>query len=311
MTFVGIDVSKQRLDVYLRPSGETWSCDNDDDGHQSLAAKLRTHNPTLVVLEATGGYQAGVAAVLALAGLPVAVVNPRQVRDFAKATGKLAKTDVLDAGILAFFGEAIRPEPRPLPDEETLELQALMTRRRQLIDMRTAEENRLQVTRVAKVRDDIEETLRWLKKRVRDVETDINTTVRKSRVWREKEDLMQSFKGIGPTTARTMLVGLPELGKLNRREIAALAGLAPFNKDSGTFRGARQIRGGRPEVRALLYMASMSAVRFNPPIRAFYKRLVEAGKPKRLALIACARKILTILNAMIRTSSRWNGELPA
>lgn len=311
MTFVGIDVSKLRLDVFVRPSGEVWSCNNDEDGHQSLAAWLVKHAPKVVVLEATGGYQAEAAAVMALAGLPVAVVNPRQVREFARATGKHAKTDALDAEVLAFFAEAIKPEPRPLPDEETLELQGLMTRRRQLIDMRTAEENRLQITRVKKVRADIEETLKWLKKRVKDVETDINTTVRKSPVWREKEDLMLSFKGIGPTTARTMLVGLPELGSLNRREIAALAGLAPFNQDSGSFRGHRKIRGGRPEVRALLYMASLSAVQFNPPVKAFYKRLLAAGKPKRLALVACARKILTILNAMVRSSTKWNGALTA
>lgn len=311
MVFVGIDVSKQRLDVYVRPMGEVWSCTNDDDGHQALAVRLIAHAPTVVVLEATGGYQAAVAAALALVGLPVAVVNPRQVRDFARATGKLAKTDAIDAAVLANFGEAIKPEPRPLADEETLELQGLMTRRRQLIDMRTAEENRLQGSRVAKVRLDIEETLAWLKKRVRDVEDEIDTTIRKSPVWREKEDLLRSFKGIGPTSARTMLVALPELGKLNRREIAALAGLAPFNQDSGTFRGKRRIRGGRPEVRTILYMASLSAARFNAPIRAFYKRLVDAGKPKRVALIACARKILTILNAMVRSSTPWNGSLSA
>jgi transposase len=308
LVFIGIDVSKDRLDVHVRPSSQTFSVANDESGHAELVQRLVPLAPTLVVLEATGGYQAQVAAGLGLALLPVAVVNPRQVRDFAKATGRLAKTDVLDASVLAHFAEAVKPEPKPLLEADALELQALMVRRRQLIDMTTAEKNRLETCHVVKVRRDIEETLAWLKKRLRDVDRDIDHTVKRSPVWREKDDLLQSFKGIGPTSARTMLIALPELGRLNRREIAALAGLAPFNRDSGRYRGERNIRGGRPEVRAVLYMAAIAASRFNPQIRALYQRLVGAGKAKKVALIACARKTLTILNAMVRDGVAWRSE---
>lgn len=305
MTFVGIDVSKQRLDVHARPSGEHWSVANDESGHAELARKLLALSPELVVLEATGGYQAQVAAALALQQLKVAVVNPRQVRDFARATGRLAKTDTIDAEALAHFAESIRPEPRPLLDEDTLELQALMTRRRQLIDMRTAETNRLDTCRVERVRKDIQKTVAWLTRRIGDVDDDIDKRIRKTPLWREREDLLSSVNGIGKTTARTLMTELPELGTLNRRQIAALAGLAPFNSDSGQRTGKRQIRGGRPEVRSMLYMASISAVRFNPQLREMYRRLLAAGKAKKVALVACARKLLTVLNAMVRTKTPW------
>lgn len=310
MVFVGIDVSKHRLDVHARPSSEAWSVDNDVKGHARLAEKLSAMNPTLVVLEATGGYQAAVAAELAAAKLAVAIVNPRQVRDFAKATGKLAKTDEIDAAVLAHFAEAVRPEPRPMPDELTVEIQALVVRRRQLIDMRTAETNRLETCRVVPVRRNIQKMINMLNRQIEKVDDDIDTTIRNSPVWREREDLLSSVKGVGPTTARTMLTHLPELGSLNRREIAALVGLAPFNHDSGKRRGERKIRGGRTEVRSVLYMATVTAARHNPQIRAFYERLLTVGKKPKVALIACARKLLTILNAMMRTNRPWSPDAP-
>ena len=304
--FVGIDVSKHRLDVHVRPTGEEWSVDNDAKGHAELAGKVRALAPTLVVLEATGGYQAAVVAELGSIGLAVAVVNPRQVRDFAKATGRLAKTDAIDAAVLAHFAESIRPEPRPMPDELTLELQALVTRRRQLIDMRTAESNRLETCHVQQIRRNIQKVINMLTKQIGNVDEDIDKTIRSSPLWREREDLLSSAIGVGTTTARTLLTQLPELGRLNRREIAALVGLAPFNNDSGKRQGHRSIRGGRADVRAVLYMATVSATRFNPQLRAFYTRLVAAGKAKKVALIACARKLLTILNAMMRTKAHWS-----
>ena len=303
--FVGIDVSKHQLDVFVRPSGERWSVENSPKGHAQLVTKLCAVVPTLVVLEATGGYQAAVAGELAAGGLAVAVVNPRQVRDFAKATGRLAKTDEIDATVLAHFAEAVRPEPRPFPDELTLELQALVTRRRQLIDMRTAEINRLETCRVEQVRRNIQKMINLLTKQIDKVDDDLDTTIRRSPAWRDREDLLSSVKGVGSTTARTMLTQLPELGRLNRREIAALVGLAPFNNDSGRRSGQRSIRGGRAEVRSVLYMATVCAVRCNAQIRTVYERLVLAGKKPKVALIACARKLLTILNAMVRTNQPW------
>jgi transposase len=305
VVFVGIDVSKGRLDVCVRPGEQHWSVGNDDKGRGDLVSKLASVSPTLVVLEATGGYQAPVVAELALAGIAVAVVNPRQVRDFAKATGRLAKTDAVDAAAIAHFAESIRPEPRAMVDEQTLELQALMVRRRQLIDMRTAETNRLEACRVERVRKDIHKTISWLTRRIGEVDDDIDKMIRKTPLWREREDLLSSAIGVGKTTARTLLTSLPELGTLNRRQIAALAGLAPFNNDSGKRVGKRSIRGGRAEVRAMLYMATVSAVRFNPALRTMYRRLLDAGKLKKVALVACARKLLTILNAMVRTKSPW------
>ena len=303
--FVGIDVSKPRLDVHVRPSGESWSVANDAQGHGELVRKLRGMSPALVVIEATGGYQASVVAELGANGIVVAVVNPRQVRDFAKATGRLAKTDSIDAAVLAHFAESIRPEPRAMPDEVTIELQALVTRRRQLIDMRTAETNRLETCRVLPVRRNIQKMINMLTKQIGKVDDDIDTTIRNSPLWREREDLLSSAIGVGSTTARTLLTQLPELGSLNRREIAALVGLAPFNNDSGKRSGVRSIRGGRSDVRAVLYMATVAAVRFNPQLRSVYARLLAAGKAKKVALIACARKLLTILNAMMRTQTPW------
>lgn len=303
--FVGIDVSKHRLDVHALPSGEAWSVANDAAGCAELVKRLGDAPPTLVVVEATNGYQASIVAELGAAAIAIAVVNPRQVRDFAKATGRLAKTDAIDAAVLAQFGERIRPEPRPVPDAVTVELQALVTRRRQLIDMRTAETNRLETCRVEQIRRSIQKVINTLNKQLDSVDDDIDTTIRNSPLWREREDLLKSVTGVGKTTARTLLTHLPELGTVNRREIAALVGVAPFNNDSGKRRGARTIRGGRTEVRSVLYMATVSATRWNPQVRETYLRLVAAGKAKRLALIACARKLLTILNAMMRTQTPW------
>jgi transposase len=305
MVFVGIDVSKLRLDVHVRPLGQHWSVDNDETGHAELVGKLKDLSPTLVVLEATGGYQAQVAAEIAMGKMQVAVVNPRQVRDFAKATGRLAKTDTIDAEALAHFAESIRPEPRIMPDEQTVALQELMTRRRQLIEIRTGEINRLETCRSERVRKDLNKTITWLTRRIGQADDDIDKMIRNTPIWREREDLLSSVTGIGTTTARTLLVALPELGHLNRRKIAALVGLAPYNNDSGLRRGQRSIRGGRPEVRSMLYMAAISAVRYNAQISVMYQRLLSAGKTKKVAIVACARKLLTILNAMARDKAAW------
>lgn len=303
--FVGIDVSKQRLDVHVVPEGSSWSVANDEGGHLELVKKLSEKKPELVVLEATGGYQMQAVAALAVHGIPVAVVNPRQVRDYAKAIGRLAKTDEIDALVLASFAQAVRPEPRPLPDEKTVELHAMVNRRRQLIDMRTAETNRLETCWVVRVRKDLQKTITWLNRRIKDVDDDIDKMIRTMPMWREREELLTSPNGVGKTTARTLLTALPELGELNRRQIAALVGLAPFNNDSGTNRGKRSIRGGRAEVRSVLYMATLTATRCNPTIQAMYRRLTAAGKAHKVAMIACARKLLTILNAMVRTNTPW------
>lgn len=308
--FVGIDVSKATLDVAARPGGAAWTAPNDDAGIAALVARLRPLAPTLIVLEATGGFETAAVAALAAAGLTVVVANPRQVRDFARATGQLAKTDKLDAQILALFAERVRPEPRPLPDEAARGLDALLTRRRQLLEMRTAEQNRLSFAPAA-VRRDITQHIRWLERRVRDVDSDLEQAVRTSPVWRLKEDLLRSVPGVGPVVSRTLLGELPELGTLTRKQIAALVGVAPRARDSGTMRGKRMVWGGRSPVRAVLYMSALVAARCNPVIRAFYRRLQAAGKAKKVALVACMRKLLTILNAMIRSNTHWRMPLGA
>ena len=308
--FVGIDVSKATLDVAVRPSGEQWSAANDDGGIPPLVKRLRPLAPALIVLEATGGFETAAVGALAAAGLPVVVANPRQVRDFAKATGQLAKTDVLDAQVLALFAERVRPEPRPLPDEAVRGLDALLTRRRQLLEMRTAEHNRLGLAPVA-VRRDITQHIHWLDRRLRDVDSDLDQAIRSSPVWRAKEDLLRSVPGVGPVVSRTLLGELPELGTLTHRQIAALVGVAPRARDSGTLRGKRVVWGGRAPVRAALYMAALVARRYNPVIRVFYERLRAAGKAPKVALVACMRKLLTILNAMVRSNSYWRMPLGA
>lgn len=303
--FIGIDVAKATLDIATLPDGETWTVTNDDLGIQKLAPQLVALIPTLIVLEATGGFESTVAAALAQLGLPVVIVNPRQVRDFAKALGRLAKTDALDAAILAEFGQKVRPAPRPLPDEAAQFLDALLTRRRQLIDMLTAEKNRLGFAR-GPVKRDITQHIRWLEKRLAEVDGDLREAVSASPLWQAKEDLLRSVPGVGRVTAVTLLAELPELGRLSRREIASLVGVAPLNRDSGTMRGKRMVWGGRAPVRAVLYMATLVGLRHNPILRTFYERLRAAGKPFKVAAIACMRKLLTILNAMVRQERHWD-----
>jgi transposase len=306
--FVGIDVSKDRLDGFARPSGLAFAHDNTDEGIAALVAQLAPLRPTLVVVEATGGLETPLVAALAVAGIPTAVVNPRQARDFAKATGRLAKTDAIDAEALAHFAEAVRPQPRPLPDATTAALQALLARRRQLLDMRTAEQNRLKMgakTLPAAVRRNVEKHVRWLTAQVQELDNDLGAAIEASPLWRAKDDLLRGVPGIGKTVSRTLLAALPELGTLSRQKIAALVGLAPVADDSGRHRGQRHIRGGRTAVRCALYMAALSAARFNPVLRAFYQRLRAAGKLPKVALTAVARKLLTILNAMLRSGQPW------
>lgn len=302
--FIGIDVAKAQLDFACQPSGETGTVPNDDGGIGVLVARLQEHQPTLIVLEATGGYEAAVVAALGTAGLPLVVANPRQVRDFARATGQLAKTDALDAQILALFAERVRPAPRPLPDEAARALDALLTRRRQLVEMLTAERNRLLVARTT-VRRDLQQHIRFLERRLREADDDLHTAVKTSPLWRVKDDLLQSVPGVGRVVSLTLLAELPELGRLSHKEIAALVGVAPLNRDSGTLRGKRLVYGGRAPVRAALYMAALVASKCNPVIRAFYLRLRAAGKPAKVALTACMRKLLIILNAIARNGTPW------
>jgi transposase len=305
--FVGIDVSKAQLDVALRPEGR-FAVPNTEVGIAQVLTRLQAVSPTLVVLEATGGLEIPLTGALAAAGMPVVVVNPRQVRDFAKATGKLAKTDALDAQTLAHFAEVMRPEPRPLPDEQTQTLAALLTRRRQLVEMLTAEKNRLASARPP-VRKSLRTHITWLERELSHTDSDLAHAIRESPVWREKEELLQSTPGVGPVVTTTLLANLPELGTLTAKQIAALVGVAPFNRDSGTLRGKRTVWGGRAQVRAVLYMGTLVATRFNPVIRAFYQRLCAAGKPKKVALTACMRKLLIILNAMLKHRTPWRPEL--
>lgn len=302
--WIGVDVAKAGLDVAVRPSGEHWHVNNDPAGIEELVARVAALAPAGIVLEATGGYELPVAAALAAAQLPAAVVNPRQVRDFAKASGRLAKTDRLDAQVLALFAERMRPDPRPLPDAAAQELQALLTRRGQLMEMRTAERNRLAHAN-RRVRASLEAHIGWLDEQIAAANRELGTTVRESPVWREKDRLLQSAPGVANVTTQTLLAMLPELGTLDRRPIAALVGLAPLNRDSGTLKGKRTCWGGRAPVRAVLYMATMAAIRCNPVIAAYYQRLCAAGKPRMTALVACMRKLLTILNAMLKHNQPW------
>jgi transposase len=302
--FVGIDVAKAQLDIAVRPSGERWAVPNDAGGVVTLVERLQALHPTLIVLEATGGLERIATAALATAGLPVVIVNPRQARDFARATGQLAKTDALDARALAHFADVIRPTPRPLPDAQTQELRALLGRRQQLIGMRTAEQNRLAGTS-ERLTQDIEAHIAWLNARIATLDDALETMLRASPLWRANDDLLQSVPGIGPVCARTLVLELPELGTLNRQQIAALVGVAPLNCDSGTLRGRRTIWGGRAHVRTVLYMGTLVATRYNPRIKTFYERLLAAGKVKKVALTACMHKFLTILNAMLKHRTPW------
>ena len=307
-TFVGIDIAKDQVDVHVHPTDERFQLSRDDAGLAELVARLQPLGPRLVVLEATGGYEIPVAAVLASAGVPVAVVNPRQIRDYARATGQLAKTDALDARLMALFAEAVQPEVRPLPTPEAQALGDLVTRRRQLVDMLGAERNRHQQARDLRLQRRIATHIRWLTKALAEIEADLATRIRSSPIWRERDNLLHSVPGVGDITAYTLIADLPELGHLDRRKIAALVGIAPFNRESGHWRGRRMIAGGRPAVRSVLYMATLTAVRFNPAIAHFYQRLTAAGRPKKVALTAAMRKLLTILNAMLRDQRPWQPE---
>ncbi len=305
MIAVGIDVSKDRLDVAVRPNGEVFAVERKATGLDELIVRLRELGPQLVALEATGGYETIAAAALASAGLPVVIVNPAQVRAFAKALGQRAKTDPIDAAVIAHFAEATRPEGRPLPDEATQMLADLVARRRQIVEMIVAERQREKRMTRPHLQADIARLIKTLEKELSKLDREIDDVVRGSPAWREREDLLASVPSVGPVIARTLIADLPELGTLSRRQVAALVGLAPFTRQSGQWRGRSFIGGGRKTVRTVLFMGAVVAMRFNPVLRAFFLRLVDAGKPKMVALIAVARKLLTILNAMVRDNRRW------
>jgi transposase len=303
--FIGIDVAKDRLDVHLRPGGEAFTVARDSEGVEALAARLLELKPVLVVLEATGGFEVVVAAGLAAAGLPLAVVNPRQIRDFARATGRLAKTDPIDAAVIAHFAETVRPPVRPVASAEARVLGELVARRRQLLEMMTAERNRRRQLTTKRLIAGIDRILAALQAELSELEKDIGDAVRGTPAWREKEDLLISVPGIGHKIARTLIAELPELGSLGRREVAALVGVAPFNRDSGRWRGRRSIAGGRAIVRAALYMSVLVSIRRKLPLVRVYERLRAAGKPAKVAIVACMRKLATILNAILRDKTPW------
>lgn len=307
--YIGMDVSKATLDI-CASAGETWQAANGDSAMEALCARITELHPTLIVLEATGGYELRAAAALAAAGLPVAVVNPRQVRSYARSVGQLAKTDRIDARILVRFAAAVQPELRPLPDAETRQIEALITRRRQLVAMITAEENRLNAAAPI-TRKEIKAHIGWLRRQLARIDQTIDDSVRRSPIWRAKDDLLQSVPGIGSTTSSTLIALLPELGTLDGKQIAALVGVAPFNRDSGTFRGRRTVWGGRSRVRSVLYMAALVGTRWNPILKAFYARLRAAGKAPKVALVACMRKLLIIVNAMVRDGRAWDASFLA
>jgi len=303
--YLGLDVAKASVEVASEPQGLRGQFATDTAGLSALVQAAQAQPVTLVVVEATGGYEAPVVAALVTAGLPVAVVNPRQVRDFAKALGRLAKTDRIDAQVLALFGARVQPTPRPLPDEATQELEALLTRRRQLLEMLHAERQRRPRARGRIVRRSLDTHIRWLERQVIDTDATLEAAIQASPLWRVQDQLLQSVPGVGPTLARTLLGLLPELGHLDRHHIAALVGVAPLARDSGTLRGRRTCWGGRPAVRTVLYMAALTAARWNPTLRAFYQRLRAAGKPAKVALTAVARKLLVLLNAILRDARPW------
>jgi len=308
--FVGIDVSKRDLQVSIRPGEEEQrNFANTEEGRSLLADYLKALAPRLIVMEATGGIEAKVANVLVEAGLPLAVVNARHVRNFAKAIGRLAKTDRIDASVIAHFAEAVRPEVRPLRGETSQRLHDLNVRRRQLVRMITAEKNRL--SRASKwTRKAIQTHIDWLKRELDQLDEEISHLIKSTPVWKEKDAILKSFKGVGDTTSSLLLTALPELGRLSNRKLSALVGIAPLNRDSGQYRGKRSIWGGRKQVRSALYMVALVAIRHNPVIKAFYERLLKSGKPRKVAITACMRKILTILNSMIRDMSEWQPQSP-
>jgi transposase len=307
--YIGVDVSKDTLDVATFTEKKDWRADNNEEGIDQLVLTLATLSPNLVVMESTGGYETSLAYALNKADIPCAVVNPREVRDFARATKKLAKTDAIDAQVLAHFAAVIQPEPRPLSDEEAGELDAILARRRQVVDMLTVEKNRLHTAR-RPVREEIKEHIAYLEKKLTRIGADLCDRIEESPVRKINDQLLRSVPGVGPILSVTLLVDLPELGTLNRKQIAALVGVAPLNRDSGAFRGKRRIWGGRGQVRTALYMATLVAARHNPVIRQFFTRLCEAGKAKKVALVACMRKLLTILNSMLKHHVPWRLNQP-
>jgi transposase len=300
--FVGIDIAQESLDVHVLPQGDALKCQNDADGIEKLVRYLQKLAPRVIIMEASGGFEISLAAELGAANLPLAIVNPRQVRDFARGIGKLAKTDAIDAYVLASFAQTNKIEPKPLLSEEEQLIKDLVRRRQQLVNLRATEKNRLYRVRSKPVRDSILALIQTLDEQIRNIDSDLDNIIKNSPMWRDKEDLLKSFKGVGPVTARTLLALLPELGDANRQEIAALVGLAPVNRDSGKMRGKRMIAGGRTDVRNALYMAAVSAIKHNCKIKALYNRLKQAGKPAKVALTACMRRILIILNVMIKTN---------
>ena len=303
--YVGIDVSKARQDVGVRPSGDGWSMDYDEAGIRDLASRLQSLGPAAVLLEATEALEVPLVASLSAASLPVVVVNPRQVRDFARATGRLAKTDALDAQVLAHFAQAVRPPVRPLRDADAQELISLTTRRNQVMTMLVGERNRFGPA-IPAVRPRIQAHIAWLEQELADLDKSLRQTLRQSPVWRERDDLLRSVPGVGEQLSLALLAHLPELGTLDRKRIAALVGVAPINRDSGQMRGKRSVWGGRTRVRAVLYMGALIGSRHNPVLRGLYQRLLTAGKPKKVALTACMRKLLTILNAMVKSGQPWS-----
>ena len=302
--FVGIDVSKEWVDVAVLPGGEEWRVDRDQDGLDGLVVRLRDLAPEIVVMEATGGYEILIVSALGAAGLPVAVVNPRQVREFARSQGILAKTDRIDAAVIARFGKASGVKAQPLVTEEARELEGLVARRRQIMQMRTAEQSRRRLASAAALQS-IDEVIAFLDLQLKEIDDDLGRRLRESPLWREREKLLRSVPGVGPVTTFNLLADLPELGSLDRRAVAALVGVAPLSRDSGQFRGVRSCWGGRAKVRAALYMSTLVAVQRNPVLKEFYERLLKAGKPRKVALTACMRKLLTILNAMLKNGTKW------
>lgn len=303
--FVGVDVSRDRLDVHVLPSGEAFAVARDGEGLEQLVARLAGLSPQTIAVEATGGFETTTAAALAAAGLPVVIVNPAQVRHYARALGRLAKTDRIDAEIIARFAAAVRPEVRPLPDAEMRLLAEMVVRRRQIVTMIAAEKNRGRHVVIPRLARSIARLVLVLEQELTALDQDIDDTIRRSPAWRDRDDLLRSVPGIGPVIARTLIAEMPELGTLDRRAVASLAGLAPFTRQSGHWRGRSMIAAGRAPVRTALFMAALVAVRFNPTIRAFHQRLIAAGKPKMVAIIAAARKLLTILNAILRDRTPW------
>ena len=303
--YAGIDVAKASMDVAVHSSGQCWSFPNNDKGITQAVSQLQKLAPTIVIMEATGGMEIPMATALAVARVPIALVNPRQVRDFAKATGKLAKTDALDAKVIAHFAAAIQPKPQSLPEEHAQKLRAIMSRRRQGGEMITAEKNRLSPAGEV-VKERIMAHITWLEQELANINKELYRSIQKSRVWREKDNLLRSVPGVGPVLSANLIAGLPELGELNRRQVASLVGVAPLNRDSGTFKGKRTVWGGRATVRTALYMSTLVATRYNPVIRTFYHRLISAGKAKKVAITACMRKLLTILNTMLKHNTRWS-----